>query len=88
MFAVSAVRRNVLNDHVDADVGFRQWSEDRGRNARPVFHLADGNLRLIARIGDAADNMLFHDLILIAYECSGPRPIGSILIGRSGGIEA
>ena len=63
---VLAVRRDVLHDHVDIDRGFGQRPEDARGDARLVFDLEHGDLRLVLGVGDAADDVLFHDLFLVA----------------------
>src|SRR4029077_12677628 len=66
-----AVGGDVLDDHVDVDVGFRERTENCRGHARLVLYLTDGNLRLVAGEGDAGDCLLFHDLVLFADEGSG-----------------
>src|SRR3984957_1083498 len=61
-----AVLRDVLHDHVDVDIGFRQWAEDRGGDARLVLDLADGNLGFVLGKGDPGDDVAFHDFLLAA----------------------
>ena len=58
-------RRDVLDDHVDIDVGVGQRAENRGGDAGTVRDLAHGDFRLVPRIGDASDDFLFHDFFLI-----------------------
>ena len=83
-----AVGRDVLHDHVDADIGLGQGPEDGCRYARLVLDPPDRNFRLVFRIGDAAHHMLLHDIVLTAYDGSGPRSVGFILVGRIGRFEA
>ncbi len=64
-------RADVLDDHVDVDARFSKRPEDRGGDARPVRHLEQRDLGLVARIGDAADDLLFHDFLLAADERAG-----------------
>ena len=67
---VLAVRRDVLHDHVDVDVGVGQRPEDARGDARLVLDLEEGDLGLVLGVGDAADDLLFHDLILVANDGS------------------
>ena len=66
-----AVLGNVLDDHVDIDVGLGQRPEDAGGDARPVGDAAQRDLRLVLGVGDTGDDLLFHDFILVANERSG-----------------
>ena len=63
-----AVLGNVLDDHVDVDVGGGERPEDRRGDARLVGNAPERNLRLVLGIGDARDDLLFHDLVLVADE--------------------
>ena len=71
-----------MHDHVDADIRLGERPEDGGRDAGLVLDAADRDLGFVARIGDTANHMLFHDTVLIANECSGARAIGLVLVGR------
>ena len=71
-----------LNDHVDIDVGFGERHEDRGGDAGPVGDAAQSDLRLVLGIGDAGDDLLFHDILLVADERARLR-IGGIVEARS-----
>ena len=71
MSVLRTVFGNVLDDHVDIDMGFGQRAEDRGGDARPVGHAPQRNLRFILGIGDAGDDFLFQDLILITNQRTG-----------------
>ena len=53
-----------------------------GGDARPVLDVAQRDLRLVLRIGDAGDDLLFHDLFLVADEGAGIG-IGGIVEGRA-----
>ena len=67
-----AVLRHVLHDHVDVDAGLGQRPEDRRRDARACPGTpADRDLGLVLGIGDAGDDLLFHDLLLVADEGAG-----------------
>ena len=66
-----AVGRQVLHDHVDIDVVFRQRAKNRRRDARPVRNTPQGDLRFVAGIGDPRYNLFFHDLVLIHYQGAG-----------------
>ena len=66
-----AVGRDVLHDHVDIDVGVGERPEDIGGDARLVLDVADRNLRLVLGEGDAGDDLLFHDLLLVANQGAG-----------------
>ena len=69
--SVVAVLRDVLDDHVDVDVGLGERPEDRRGDARLVLHAAERDLGLVLGIGDAGDELLFHDLVLVADERAG-----------------
>ena len=64
----SRVLGHDLNDHVDVDVGFGERAEDRGRDAGLVGDVAQRDLRLVARKGDAGDDLLLHNILLVANE--------------------
>src|SRR6185437_7098531 len=68
-----AVGRDVLDDHVDVDVGVGERSEDRRGDARLVLHATDRDLGLVLGEGDAGDDLLFHDFTLVADERAGWR---------------
>ena len=82
-----AVRRDVLDDHVDVDAGVRQRPEDARRDARLVVDLEKRHLGLVLGVGDAANDLLFHDLILVANDGSDifdiVRPEGLHGVGRN-----
>src|SRR4051794_38250303 len=61
---VGTVLRDVLHDHVDVDAGLGERHEDRGGDAGLVGHVPQRDLGLVLRIGDAGDDLLFHDVIL------------------------
>ncbi len=63
-----AVGRDVLDDHVHIDAGIGERTEDRGGDARLVRDAVKRDLRLVARIGDAGDRFLFHDIVLVAQK--------------------
>ena len=63
--------RDVLHDHVDVDAGLGQGAENGGGDAGAVGHPAQRNFGFVAGIGDATDDLLFHDLILIYDQGSG-----------------
>ena len=58
---------DVLNDHVDVDVGVGQGREDVGGHARPVGHAAHRDLGLVGGVGHAADDRLFHGSIFFFH---------------------
>src|SRR5437899_2308954 len=68
----AAALGDVLDDHVDIDAGIGERPEDRRRHAGPVGHPRQGDLGLVAIVGDAADHFLFHDLILIDPQAARP----------------
>ena len=80
-----AVLGDVLHDHVDIDIGLRERPEHLRRDARLVGDLEQRDLGLVPRIGDPADDILLHDLILMANEC--PRPRAAAWPFRSGGSK-
>src|SRR5262245_11457800 len=51
-----------LDDHVDVDASVGKGAENRGGDARMVLNADQGELGFVPRIGDAADDLLFHDL--------------------------
>ena len=55
-----AVEADVLDDHVDVEVGVGEGEEDLGGVAGLVGHAADGDFGLIAFDADAADDDGFH----------------------------
>ena len=65
-----AVAGDVLDDHVDVHQRIRQRGEDRCSDAGLVRHVAEGELGLVLRKGDAGDVLLFHDVLLVADEGS------------------
>src|SRR5664279_3372578 len=67
---LAAVLRDVLYDHVDVDVGGGERPEDGGSHARLVGDVAERNLRLVLGVGDAGNELLFHDFVLVADECT------------------
>ena len=67
-----------LDDHVHVDVAVGEGAEDARRHARLVGDAPQGDLRLVLREGDAGDDLLFHDLLLLANERSGRR-VGRIV---------
>ena len=67
-----------LDDHIDIDIGLGQRHENRCRHARLVGHAAQGDLGLVFGIGDARDDLLFHDILLVADESAQTR-IGRII---------
>ena len=71
-----AVLGDVLDDHVDIDVGLGERHEHRRGDARLVGDPAQRDLGLVLGIGDAGDDLLFHDLVLVADEGSG-RAVGA-----------
>ncbi len=82
------VARNGLDDHVDVDVGVGQRPEDRGGDAGTVLQVAQGDLRLVLREGDAGDDLLFHDFVLVADEGAWAGIVGRIEAGADGGRHA
>ena len=60
--------RDVLDDHVDVDAGIGQGPEDARRDARLIVHLEKRDLGLVLGVGDAAHDLLFHDLFLVAND--------------------
>ena len=79
MVAPSA--RDVLHDHVDVDAGFGERAEDRGGDARLVRHMADRNLRLVLGEGDAGDDLLLHDILLVANQRARRRAVRVDVLG-------
>ena len=67
---VLAVGRDVLDDHVDVDAGIGQGPEDARRDARLIVHLEKRDLGLVLGVRDAAHDLLFHDLFLVANDGS------------------
>src|SRR5215831_13882119 len=67
----SAVRRYVLHDHVHIDVGVGQRAEDIGRDARLVGNIADRDLSLVLGKRDSGDDVLFHQILLVANQSPG-----------------
>ena len=55
-----------LDDHVDVDVGVGERHEDRRGDPGLVRDITQRDLRLVAREGDAGDNLLLHDFLLVA----------------------
>ena len=55
-----AGRADVLDDHVDEDVGLGDLAEDRGGVARPVGDVEQGDPRLALVELDAGDHQVFH----------------------------
>ncbi len=68
-----AVGAGALHDHVDVDVCLRQRPEHGCRHPGPVRHPAHRDLGVVARVGDAGDNFLFHDLVLVHHQGAGQR---------------
>src|SRR5262249_1640534 len=62
---------HVLHDHVDVDAVVGERPEDGGCDPRPVRDARERDLRLVATVGYAADQFLFHDLFLV--DDQGPR---------------
>src|SRR5690606_20552911 len=60
-----AVMTDVLDDHVDVDVGVGDRPQDLVGDARLVGHAGDGELGFVAREGDAGDDGLFHVLVFL-----------------------
>ncbi len=81
MSVVPGVLRGDLDDHIDIDISFRQRHENGRRDAGAVGDLAQGDLRLVARKGDAGDDLLLHDILLVANQGAGLRMI-RIVEGR------
>src|SRR5215831_14800132 len=69
------VSRYVLHDHVYVDICFGERTEDRCGDARLVLHPADRNLGFVLGEGDTGDDLLFHDLLLVANEGAGRVPV-------------
>ena len=61
---------DVLHDHVDVDVVFRQRTEECGGNAGAVGDPNQRDLGLVACIRDAADDLLFHDFSFVDHKRS------------------
>ena len=51
---------DILDNHVDVDVGSRQGPEDRGNSAGAVGHSGQDNLGFVLVGGDAGDQLAFH----------------------------
>ncbi len=66
-----AVLRDVLDDHVDDDGFVGQRAEHGGGDARLVLDVAQRDLGLGPGERDARNDLLFHDLILIANQRAG-----------------
>ena len=62
------VRRRTLDDHIDIDVLVREWAKNGRRDTRPVGDLDQRDLRFVSAIRNSANDLVFHDLILIANE--------------------
>ena len=69
---VLAVAADRLDDHVDVDAVARQRAEDGRGDARPVADAQHGDPRLVAAVGDPADDLAFHDLVLVHDQRAGP----------------
>src|SRR5579883_1577089 len=59
------ILRHVLHDHVDIDGVVGERAEDRRRDAGAVGDAQQRDLGLVAAVGDTADDLLFHDFVLI-----------------------
>ena len=64
----AAIGADILHDHIHIHIGLRERAEDGGSHTGPVRHTAKRYLGVIARIGDAGNDGLFHDFILINHE--------------------
>src|SRR5262245_65841457 len=70
------------------NTGFSDLADYARRDARLVGDLEQGHLGLIPRIGNSADDVLLHDLILMANECSKLKRGVGALAAEVGRIEA
>ena len=66
-----AVRRDVLHDHIDIDRMVGERAKDCRRHAGAIGDSLHRNLGFVAAVGDAADDSLFHDLVLVDHERTG-----------------
>ena len=64
----AAIGADVLHDHVHIHIGLGERAKNGGGHTGPVRHTAKRYLGVIARIGDAGNDGLFHDFILINHE--------------------
>ena len=60
-----AVMADVLDDHVDVDVGVGDRAEDLVGDARTIGDAENGELGFVAVEGDAGDDRLFHGLVFL-----------------------
>ena len=63
--------RRALDDHIHVNGSIGKWAKYAGGNARSIGNVEQGDLRLIARIGDTTDDFLLQDLVLVYDERSG-----------------
>jgi len=62
---------HVLNDHIYNDIGVAQTAKYFRGNSRPIGHAENSNLCLVAVIGHATDNNIFHIFLLLHYHGAG-----------------
>ena len=86
--SVKPVLRHVLHDHVDIDIGVGERAEHGGGDAGLVRDLDQRDFGLVPRIGDAAYDVLFHDLILMADQSTKFDTIILAASAEVGSIEA
>ena len=65
------VRGNGLYDHIHIDAGIGQRAKDMGGDTRLIGYLDQGDLGFIAAVGDAGDDLFFHDFILCNNQGAG-----------------
>ena len=63
-----AVFGDVLDDHVDGDVGVCKRAEDSRRDALGVGHVADGELCFRGIVGNAGDQCFLHVGLVLLHE--------------------
>ena len=84
---VGGVNADVLNDHVHVDVVRGHRPQNLRGDARVVRHLAERDLRFIARAGNAVDNCFFHFRIFLKRNqgaALGFNYDGNVGIGETG----
>ena len=63
-----AIGTDVLDNHIDIDVGIRYRSQDLVRDAGLVRRPPDRHFRFVAVVGNAGDQRLFHLTFLVGNQ--------------------
>ena len=72
---------DVLNDHIDVDVGIGQRAKDIRYSARPVGHAGERHLGFVLVVGNARDQLAFHFVFSDVVVADDKRACDGIVCG-------